>query len=65
LVYSDLERAKKKFFEEINNFEEYFKENPEIKPINATFGPLNYEEWVAFHNKHFTHHFTQFGLIEE
>jgi oxepin-CoA hydrolase/3-oxo-5,6-dehydrosuberyl-CoA semialdehyde dehydrogenase len=63
LIYSNLEIAKHKLLEEINNFEEYFKKNSEAKPINATFGPLNYKEWIAFHNKHFTHHLTQFGLI--
>lgn len=63
IMFSDLDTAKKKLIEEINNFEEYFKTNPEAKPINATFGPLNYEEWIVFHNKHFTHHFNQFGLI--
>ena len=65
LVYSDLDSGKEELLKEIDDFHKYFKSNPEAKPINATFGPLTYEEWIAFHNKHFTHHLTQFGLIEE
>ena len=63
LVYSDLDSAKEELLKEINDFHKYFEAIPEAKPINATFGPLNYEEWIVFHNKHFTHHLTQFGLL--
>jgi hypothetical protein len=41
------------------------EEKKEALPINPTFGPLNKEEWLQFHKKHLTHHFTQLGLIEE
>ena len=27
------------------------------------FGELDYEYWVKYHNKHFTHHFKQFDLL--
>lgn len=65
LINNDLSSAISELKKEVQSFDEYFAENPEAKPINATFGPLNYEEWIVFHNKHFTHHLTQFGLIEE
>jgi len=48
---------------EINEIDDFFEINPEAKPINPTFGPLNKEEWMAFHSKHFKHHMKQFGLI--
>lgn len=64
LINDDLSSAIKELEKEVEYFDEYFTRNPEAKPINATFGPLNYEEWVVFHNKHFTHHLTQFGLLE-
>jgi len=65
LIHQNLELAKEDLLIEIENFELFFKKNPEAKPMNITFGPLNYEEWIIFHNKHFTHHLTQFGLIKE
>jgi len=65
LNHQNLELAKEDLLIEIENFELFFKKNPEAKPMNVTFGPLNYEEWIIFHNKHFTHHLTQFGLIKE
>ncbi len=64
LVYPNLETSIMRLNNEINDFIIYFEEHPEAKPLNATFGPLNFEEWKTFHNKHFTHHFTQFGLLE-
>jgi len=65
LINNDLSSAIRELKKEAKYFDEYFTRNPEAKPINATFGPLDYDEWKAFHNKHFTHHLTQFGLIKE
>jgi len=62
---SSLEKAKSELLNEPDDFYKYFKEHSEAKLLNPTFGPLNYEEWIAFHNKHFTHHLTQFGLIKD
>jgi hypothetical protein len=33
--------------------------------IHPIYGNLNYEHWIMLHTKHYTHHFKQFGLIEE
>ena len=65
LLYNGLEEAKERLILEINNFYKYFETHDNSKPMNVTFGPLGKEEWIVFHNKHFTHHFTQFGLIGE
>lgn len=48
---------------ELNDFDDYFLNHPADQPVNPTMGELNYSEWVKFHNRHFTHHFKQFGLI--
>jgi len=63
LKYSSLEDAVGKLENEIDDYELYFENNPDVKPVNATFGELNKEEWDVFHKKHFTHHLSQFGLL--
>ncbi len=63
LSYPSLEIAIEYLKEELNDFDLYFKNNPESKPISPVIGELNYTEWIVFHNKHFTHHFKQFGLL--
>ena len=59
-----LESAIKELNSELNLIDHYFVQNPNARPINPTFGPLNKEEWLQFHNKHFAHHFSQFGLLD-
>lgn len=49
--------------EEINAFEKYYEAGGE-NAVHPVFGPLSYDEWKHFHEKHFTHHLAQFGLIE-
>ncbi len=63
LKYSSLEEAVEKLENEIDDYELYFESNQDVKPVNATFGELNKEEWDVFHKKHFTHHLSQFGLL--
>jgi hypothetical protein len=48
---------------EISMFLEFMDENPNAIFTHPIFGDLNREEWYMFHRKHFTHHFSQFGLI--
>lgn len=62
-VYDSLEKAKESLFTEIELYYSYFTEIPSRTTINATFGELNFEEWEIFHEKHFTHHLSQFGLM--
>lgn len=59
----DLNAAKEQLKEELKAFDEFFENDPEARPTNPTMGPLNFNEWLIFHSKHFTHHFKQFNLL--
>jgi hypothetical protein len=63
LECSSLEEAIGKLKKEIDDYVLFFENNPGAKLVNATFGELNKEEWDVFHQKHFTHHLSQFGLL--
>ncbi|MFI5156737.1 MAG: hypothetical protein ACHQEM_11150, partial [Chitinophagales bacterium] len=63
LKNQSLEAAKEQLKQELNAFDEYFARDPDAKPTNPTMGPLHFDEWLIFHNKHFTHHFKQFNLL--
>lgn len=64
LRFENLETAKIKVLAALENFHKFFAENPDATPVHPFFGKLNYEEWLQFQRKHFTHHFTQFGLLD-
>jgi hypothetical protein len=59
----DLATAINYLEKELDLFDHYFKMNPDSSPVSPVMGELNYSEWIIFHNKHFTHHFKQFGLL--
>ena len=61
--FSSLDEAKRNLNNELDDFESYFDGNPNATFIQPRLGKLNNREWIIFHNKHFTHHFKQFGLI--
>ncbi|NNV57682.1 hypothetical protein [Limnovirga soli] len=63
LKYSNLTEAIDKLKTELHDFDNYFMHHQLDKPINPTMGELNYQEWVRFHTRHFTHHFRQFNLL--
>lgn len=63
LLFDSIEKALEILSEELSDFHRYFQQNPNATLVNPTFGPLNYNEWIRFHNKHFHHHLAQFGLI--
>jgi len=63
LECSSLEEAIGKLKKEIDDYVLFFENNPGAKSVNATFGVLIKEEWEVFHQKHFTHHLSQFGLL--
>lgn len=65
LKYSSLEESISALINYITKYYEFFEANPESKTTNPTFGELNKIEWDQFHEKHFTHHFSQFGLIKQ
>lgn len=51
--------------EEIRNFDRYYLEYPKATEMHPFFGPLDERLWMLFHEKHFQHHFTQFGIVPE
>jgi hypothetical protein len=63
LRFSSLDDAKRNLIQELDDFEIYFKNNPDATFIQPRLGSLNYQEWIILHNKHFTHHFKQFDLL--
>ena len=63
LMYADLASAIENLRQELEDFDSYFALHPDATPMNPIMGELTHQEWTVFHNKHFTHHFKQFGLI--
>jgi hypothetical protein len=63
LKCKDIETAIEQLKIELNDFDQLYKTNPEAKMIQPRMGPMDHKEWTVLHNKHFTHHFKQFGLI--
>jgi len=41
------------------------KNDPDFSALHPIYGVLNYNQWVLLHQKHYTHHLKQFGLIKE
>ena len=62
-IFSNLELAKNDLNKQLEDFENYFKNNPSATFVQPRFGPLTHAEWIILHIKHFTHHFKQFGLL--
>ncbi|WP_183560235.1 DUF1569 domain-containing protein [Mucilaginibacter sp. SP1R1] len=60
--YADIPAAVNQLMAELDAFDQYFKE-PGATAIHGGFGPMNHQEWLIWHGKHFTHHLKQFGLI--
>jgi hydroxymethylglutaryl-CoA reductase len=63
LKFTDFGSALEALLNSIDEFHYYYNYNPSAKAIHPVFGELNYQEWIMFHNKHFTYHFKQFGLV--
>ena len=60
---SDIELALDEFTMAWVDFEEMYSEDSKKTALHPYYGNLNYEQWLLLHSKHFTHHFSQFGLI--
>ncbi len=65
LQYENIEDAKEALMEEWDRFVAHYREHPDDTAIHPVFGELGKEGWEQVHRKHFTHHFQQFGLLEE
>jgi len=62
--FQDLETSIIELNKELDAFEHFFK-NEGVTATHFEFGPMDYKEWVTWHGKHFTHHFKQFGLLNQ
>jgi len=63
LEFPSLDTAIAALSHELDAFDQYFKQFPQAKPMNPIMGELDHREWTIFQNKHFTHHYKQFGLL--
>lgn len=63
LRFENLDAAKAALLSAFDEYEAYFKINPEAETLNSMFGPLDKELWDLMHRKHFHHHFEQFDLL--
>jgi hypothetical protein len=61
----ELELAIDEFVETWLDFEAMYESDPTLKHSHPFYGPLDFEQWKRLHAKHLTHHFMQFGLLEE
>jgi hypothetical protein len=61
-VHADMNGALTELQQEIDDFFELYKNDPDKVLINPFFGPLNYELWVNLLHKHSKHHLKQFGV---
>jgi len=64
LEFEDLNNAINELRNVMQRYEQFFIDNPSIKTAHPIFGHLNKEEWDTFHQKHFEHHLSQFGLSD-
>lgn len=63
LRHESLEAAKTRLLEAFDQYEAFFKTNPEIRTTNAVFGMMDKFEWDLLNIKHINHHFKQFGIL--
>jgi hypothetical protein len=63
LIHKTIAEAVETLLEEIESFQQYFKNNPDAKTSHPRLGGMTYEEWTVLHTKHLVHHFKQFSLI--
>jgi hypothetical protein len=64
LKCADMNAAVDLLKSELESFDKLYKENSATKMIHPRMGALDHKEWTTLHNKHFTHHLKQFGLIK-
>jgi hypothetical protein len=64
LEFQDLTTAIKELENILIRYEKFFQENPTGNTIHPIFGYLTKEEWDIFHQKHFKHHLSQFGISD-
>lgn len=65
LRHEEIELAVDELVDNWIAFEEYYENHPDSTNMHPFYGDLIGKQWLRIHQKHFTHHFQQFGLIEE
>ncbi len=63
LAFENIEEAKKAFWESFQRIEDFYKQNQDGKLLNVVFGMLDKYHMQLMMDKHFNHHFSQFGLL--
>ncbi|MBC7607701.1 MAG: phenylacetic acid degradation bifunctional protein PaaZ [Burkholderiales bacterium] len=64
LLHPDIQTAKQKLIDAFDSYEQFFKENPDLRTKNVVFGMMDKFEWDLLSTKHFNHHFNQFGILD-
>ena len=64
LLHPDIQTAKQKLIDAFDAYEQFFKENPDLRTKNVVFGMMDKFEWDLLSTKHFNHHFNQFGILD-
>ncbi len=62
LRHDEIELAIDEVVEEWIDFEELFASQDGLKISHSYYGPLDFQQWMRLHAKHFTHHLEQFGI---
>ena len=65
LEFKDLQTAIVELKKIISRYDDYFNANPSAKTAHPVFGYLTKDEWDKFHEKHYKHHLSQFGLPDK
>ncbi len=63
LRFDNLETAKKELFKAYDEITAFYKANPDGTLVNPMFGNLKRYDMSLLENKHYTHHFEQFGVV--
>jgi hypothetical protein len=64
LKNESFEAAKQHLIRSIDNALEIFLTAENFSNNHPFAGAFNGHQWIVFHKKHFTHHFSQFGLLK-
>lgn len=63
LKFDNLADAKKAFWESFDEVIQFYKDNPDGELTNVMFGMLDKYHMQLMMDKHFNHHFEQFGVL--
>jgi len=60
--FASLDQAVRQLLQELDDFDDHFQA-PGVRSVHSAFGPMDRDEWLIWHGKHFMHHFRQFGVV--